>query len=163
MKGFISWVVSLIFCAGIFWAPVPSFAEPGKGISEKQAAAEAAVEDELGLTPEQKDKLKALREDARAKQAGLADDLRNAKSALQKELDSPSPDRKRADNLVASVNKLQSQILAARVDQVFAMRAILTPEQYQKLVQIREERRKEMKARLQKNQKLPAPSPKGKK
>jgi Spy/CpxP family protein refolding chaperone len=110
------------------------------------------------LTQEQKDKLKTMREQLRSKQMAISNDLRTAKNALQKELDSANPDRKKADNLVATVNKLQSQMLALRVDQVFSMRAILTPEQYQNLLQLREKRREEMKVKVQKGKAAQPPA-----
>jgi len=148
MDRFIRSGIALIFAAGVLSAPAPLFAAADKSKADERAAA-VAVENELGLTPEQKDKLKALREELRSKQDTLRNDLRVAKVALQKELESANPDRKKSDNLVASIDKLQTQMLVSRVDQIFSMRAILTPEQYQKLVQQREKRRQEMKVKVQ--------------
>jgi len=140
--------IAIIFAAGVLSAPTPLFAATDKSKTDEQTAA-TAVENELGLTQEQKDKLKNLRDDLRAKQNTYSDDLRVAKTSLQQELESANPDRKKADNLVVSINKIQTQMLALRVDQVFAMRTILTPEQYQKLLQQREKRRQEMKVKVQ--------------
>jgi Spy/CpxP family protein refolding chaperone len=140
--------IAVIFAVGVLSAPVTLFAATDKSKADEQTAA-TAVENELGLTQEQKDKLKDLRETMRAKQNTYSDDLRAAKASLQQELESANPDRKKADNLVASINKLQTQMLAMRVDQVFSMRAILTPEQYQKLLQQREKRRQDMKVKVQ--------------
>ena len=140
--------IAAIFAAGVLSAPAPLLAAADKSKADEQAAA-IAVENELGLSPEQKDKLKALRDDMRSKQNNLRNDLRVAKLALQQELESINPDRKKADNLVESINKLQTQMLALRVDQVFSMHAILTPEQYEKLVQQREKRKQDMKVKVQ--------------
>jgi Spy/CpxP family protein refolding chaperone len=148
--------IVLIFVAGMLLAPASFSMAADKSKADEEMAA-ASVENELSLTQEQKDKLKSMREQLRSKQTAISNDLRSAKSALQKELDSPNPDRKKADNLVATVNKLQSQMLALRVDQVFSMRAIMTPEQYQKLLQLREKRREEMKAKVQKGKGTPPP------
>jgi Spy/CpxP family protein refolding chaperone len=140
--------VALIFAMGVLLAPSARCLAADKSKADEEAAAEK-VEKELALSPEQKDKLKALREDLRAKQVAITNDLRAAKGSLQKELESPTPDRKRADSLVADINKLQSQMLSLRVEQVFSMRAILTPEQYQTLLKAREKRRQDMKTRVQ--------------
>jgi Spy/CpxP family protein refolding chaperone len=148
MNRFIRSGVAVFFAAGVLSAPAPLLAAADKSKADEQAAA-MAVENELVLTQEQKDKLKSLRDDMRSKQNATSNDLRVAKVAIQQELESANPDRKKADNLVASINKLQTQMLALRVDQVFSMRAILTPEQYQKLLQEREKRRQDMKVKVQ--------------
>jgi Spy/CpxP family protein refolding chaperone len=145
--------IMTMLIAGMLLAPASLSLAAEKSKGDEEAAA-ASVENELSLTQEQRDKLKALREELRSKQVTISNDLRVAKSALQKELDSANTDRRKADNLVATVNKLQSQMLALRVDQVFSMRAIMTPEQYGKLLQMREERRQEMKAKVQKGKVL---------
>jgi Spy/CpxP family protein refolding chaperone len=148
MERVIRSLIGVVFAAGVLFAPATLLAATDKTKADDQAAA-VAVENELSLTQEQKDKLKSLRDNLNTKQNTLREDLRVAKVALQKELDSANPDRKKADNLVAAINKSQTQMLALRVDQVFSMRAILTPEQYGKLIQQREKRRQEMKVKVQ--------------
>jgi Spy/CpxP family protein refolding chaperone len=141
--------IILMLIAGTLLIPASLSMAAEKSKADDEAAA-SSVENELSLTQDQRDKLKDLREKLRSKQAEVSNDLRINKGALQKELDSANPDRKKADNLVAAVNKSQSQMLILHVDQVFSMRAILMPEQYQKLLQMRDKRREEMKARVQK-------------
>jgi Spy/CpxP family protein refolding chaperone len=154
-----------ILCTGFLLASLSVCAAASSTKSDEEKAF-AALESELSLTQEQKDKLKAMREELRAKNITISADLRAAKNSLQKELDSPDPDRKKADNLVATINKLQAQTLASRVDHVFAMRAILAPEQYQKLLQARDKRRQQMKAKVQQGKAAQPPAkskPAGKK
>jgi Spy/CpxP family protein refolding chaperone len=160
MRGVMRIGLSVMFVVGILMTAHTALAASNKNDSANMAV---AVENELGLTPEQQTKLQNLRTEFSAKQVKLQDDLRIAKASLQKELDSANPDRKKSDTLVASVNKLQAQVLSVRVDHVFAMRAILTPEQYQKLVQLREQKRQERKAKASAPVEKAKPAGKGKK
>ncbi len=143
MKDVVRFGKMVLLSAVLMVGMSPAFA------AEKAAvpAAPAVVENELGLTPEQQAKIKTLREDFRTRQDAMVNDLKMARAALQHELDSVSPSRKKADELALTVTKEQTQLLTSRIDHVFALRAVLTPEQYQKLIQIRDKHKDEVKAK----------------
>jgi len=107
---------------------------------DKILAEEQKIEKALGVTPEQRQKMKELRQASQAKQKALADELKAKKSALREELEGPKPNRSKISGLVADVKALQGKMLDDRVEQIFQMREILTPEQYKKLKELRAER-----------------------
>jgi len=139
----IFWMAAL--CLSFMIMPLVARAEQGKapvaapaaGMDEKMAAEEQKTEAELGLNPEQRQKMQALRQESQAKQKALMDELRSKRASLKDELESDNPNRGKVDGLVADVKALQGKMLDNRIDQVFKMRATLTPEQYQKLKELR--------------------------
>lgn len=133
--------VYLILCiaaGGLLFASAPACAEEKGGWASPEAKAKmeqaiAEGEKAAGISQEQRAKIKALREEFRSQQKALWDKIKAKREALRKELDSPSPDRGRAEAIAKDMNALQGQAAMNRIDEVFKVRAILTPEQYQKL------------------------------
>ena len=98
----------------------------GKGLWQEE-------EKSLGLNPDQQAKMKALREGFRAKQQALREQIKAKYEALRLELDSNTPDRAKAESILKEINSLQAQMGGNRIDEIFQVRGILTPEQFQKL------------------------------
>ncbi len=88
---------------------------------------------ELGLTPEQSAKMKALREENRSAMEGVRAQLKAKDAALRQELDAAKPDRAKAESIVKEISALEEKVGLARVDQALKVREILTPEQAKKL------------------------------
>ena len=97
----------------------------------------------LGLTPDQKTKMQALRESFTPAQKTMREDLKSKQTALREMLDSAAPDRAKADDLAREINLLQNKMMISHIDHIFKVRAILTPEQYKKLEQERKSHHKE--------------------
>ena len=106
-------------------------------------------EKSLGLNEEQRAKMKTVREEAKAKGEALRNQLKAKHEALGQELDAQKPDRAKAEAIVKELGALEQQMGLDRVDMIFQIRAILTPEQYQKLQALHEKRRAEMKQQQQ--------------
>jgi len=115
---------------------------------QRMEAQMAEGEKAAGVTQEQHDKMKALREEFRAKQKVLMDQIKTKREALRKELDSPTPDRAKANTLAKEINDLQGQAATNRIDEVFKLRTILTPEQFQKLQEFHEKNMEKMKDKM---------------
>ena len=111
-------------------APEGDNPEGGKGY--KHGEGQEFMKD-LNLTPEQKVQLKAQRE-AR-KEAGKAarEQLKAKMQELHKAISEPGTKRTDVNGLVGEVNALKGQMFAQRIDGVFAMKGILTPEQFAKM------------------------------
>lgn len=126
---------------------------PGpKGGQEQMKHEQARWQEEensLGLSEEQRAKMKTVREEAKAKGEALRSQLKVKHEALGQELDAQKPDRAKAEAIVKELGALEQQMGLDRVDMIFQIRAILTPEQYQKLQALHEKRRAEMKQQQQ--------------
>jgi Spy/CpxP family protein refolding chaperone len=117
----------------------------GEGQMKHQKAGGQEEEKSLGLTDEQRTKMKTLREASKVQQEALRAEIKAKHEALRQELDAANPDRGKAESIVKELSALEQKMGLDRVDMVFQVRAILTPEQYQKLQALHEKRRAEMK------------------
>lgn len=96
------------------------------------------MDDKLGLTADQRTKMKTLRDEMRAKQESLREQVKEKRGALRQELDSTNPDRNKANALVNEITSIETQLAQNHVDQVFKVREILTPEQFQRMREFHE-------------------------
>lgn len=116
-------------------------------VIEKKTTLESVksgLEDGLGLTPEQRERIRAIREDFRARQAAIKNALNAKYEALRQELDGDSPARAKANPIVAEIKALQGQLTDNRVDVVFKLREIYTARQIRKIKQRSQEQGKAM-------------------
>jgi len=88
---------------------------------------------ELGLSQEQKDKLKARREADKEQDKALREQLRTKMKTLHDEIAKPETDRAAVDQEVAEINEIKGQLFSRRIDGLFRMKEVLTPEQFTKL------------------------------
>jgi Spy/CpxP family protein refolding chaperone len=100
----------------------------------------ARMRQELGLSEDQAAQLRKLRLDERKAGIRRRADTQLARIALREALDAPSVDEKAVQARVKELSDLQAAGLRARVDGELALRKLLTPEQRQKLMQLRTER-----------------------
>lgn len=89
--------------------------------------------EEIELTPQQKEALDKDRKEFTAKSKDLKDKMQAARASLKEELNKPTLDKGRVDNLIAELKNLAGQQIQYRVDKVMAMKQILTPEQFSKM------------------------------
>ena len=104
-----------------------------------------AILDKLDLTQEQKDQLKQTRETQKQQKEGLKEDLESARKTLHEELKKYDSDRSVVKSTVARINVLQAQLLEQKTDSFLAMKGVLTPQQFQKMQEIMDEKRQKMK------------------
>ncbi|MCE3234672.1 MAG: Heavy-metal resistance [Vampirovibrio sp.] len=88
---------------------------------------------ELGLNPEQAQKMKAIKEQGRGQGRALNQQLHAKRQALMQYLQSPGANEAQARSMNNDINNLQKQISELRLKSWFAMRKVMTPEQLQKL------------------------------
>lgn len=106
----------------------------GKRRAEFRRLAEA-----LNLTPEQKQQLRALRAADRQRNEQLFTTFRSKRQELRQLLAANDP---AADNVKAELQAMRPQIKAAREQARADMRSVLTPEQLDRLDQLRAQHRK---------------------
>lgn len=98
--------------------------------------------EELGLTDQQMKDLRELQYNFRKTGIGLRADLKEARLELRHQMMQESPDKREIAKLVDQVAQAQKEVLKHEVDRKLAMKEILTPEQYEKFMQGRGERRR---------------------
>ena len=146
------WMVVLIVTGLMVAGPVAyaepqeesSFGDPGMhdaGPSEMDAKGEPRWHRRnpeeffrgLDLSPEQKEKLKAQREGKKESIREIQKQMKTKMQALHEAISKPDSKRADVDGLLNEVNTLKGQMLAEMIDGVFAMKEVLTPEQFAKM------------------------------
>jgi Spy/CpxP family protein refolding chaperone len=95
---------------------------------------------ELNLTPEQTEKLKAQREAKQASHKAMREQMKVKMQALHEAIAKPGATRASVDGLVGEVNALKGQMFSQKIDGLFAMKEILTSEQFAKMQEKHKER-----------------------
>ncbi|MBI4753335.1 periplasmic heavy metal sensor [Candidatus Desantisbacteria bacterium] len=86
----------------------------------------------LNLTAEQKVKIKQNRREQQGKIEDLMDALQEKQAALRDKLSDPNVSREGVAPIATEVKSLQAKLIDCRIDGIFAVKEILTPEQYAK-------------------------------
>lgn len=106
---------------------------PGRKLEGKHRD---AVFQKLNLTDNQKAALDANRKDRGEKMRQLRDEMREKQMKLREELDDPTVSRRAIEPLVTEIKALQAQLIDLRVSAIFAVREVLTVEQFAKFQEI---------------------------
>lgn len=104
-----------------------------------------AIFKELNLTDEQKAALDANRREQGEKMAQLREEMREKQMKLREELDDPRISREAIEPLAAEVKALQARLIDLRLNAIFAVREVLTVEQFAKFQEISQKHHKKMK------------------
>ncbi|MFH0918511.1 MAG: periplasmic heavy metal sensor [Candidatus Omnitrophota bacterium] len=116
------------------------------------ARAKEGIYKELNLTPEQKQKLEENRKAHREKATQLRTEMMEKEKQLQQALKDPAVIRANVEPLINEIKVLQGQLIDQRVNGIFVVKEILTPEQVVQLHQLMEKRKAEGKGRFQERQ-----------
>ncbi|WJI26705.1 Spy/CpxP family protein refolding chaperone [Thermosynechococcus sp. B1] len=113
----------------------PSVADPGYG-----GPRWGANLDNLNLTPEQRQRLKAVRQQYQGQMEQTRNQLRTAREELRQMMSgNASEDQIRSKH--QQVRQLENQLASLRFESMLAMRGILTPQQRQALATQMQQRR----------------------
>lgn len=113
---------------------------PGAGGREARRPGPEEIKAELGLSDVQHAQLKQFRLQERKATIRRRADLQIARLELRELLDAANLDEKAVAVKVKEISELQSTALKARVDGRIALRKVLTPEQFDKLQDLRRRR-----------------------
>ena len=108
---------------------------------------------ELNLTPEQEKKLEENRKAQGEAMKALFTASKEKEKKLQENLKNPAVTRAAVEPLVKEIKDLQGQLIERRIAGIFAVKEILTPEQFTKFQQMTEKRHETLKGRFQNWQK----------
>lgn len=137
MENKLTKIVAVLAAIGLMAVGPVAYAEsmgdnPEGGKCYKHGDGEAFFK-ELNLTPEQKAKLKAQREAKKENNKVTREELKAKMQALHETIAKPGTTRADVNGLVSEVTALKGQMFAQRIDGVFAMKEVLTPEQFAKM------------------------------
>jgi len=113
---------------------------PGQGVANgpgQQQGHRSGMMEQLGLSAEQKQKVKALMLEGKTQSQTLSQQVQTKRQALMQYLKSSNASESKARAMNAEINDLQKQLSDLRLKTWFGMRSILTPEQLQKLSQMK--------------------------
>jgi Spy/CpxP family protein refolding chaperone len=88
---------------------------------------------ELGLTPEQKEKIKSMVFEGRKEQIRLQSDLKIGNLQLRELMTQDRPDKFKIDKMIDDIGAIRTRMQKARVERMLSLRDILTKEQIQSL------------------------------
>lgn len=91
---------------------------------------------ELKLTPEQQKKLEENRKAQREEITKLRMAIKEKQQKLQEELKNPVVTKAAVEPIVNEIKSLQAQLIDHRISGIFAVKEILTPEQFAKFQQM---------------------------
>ena len=108
-----------------------------------------AIMQKLNLTDEQQTQIRKLHVDFQKKQIQNEAKIRLARLDLMQMMQADKPDRSAIEKTIRDISALQTDTKLARVDQIFAIKNVLTPEQQKMAKQLLMERRSGMRGRMQ--------------
>lgn len=88
---------------------------------------------DLDLTGEQRDKIKAHREESKTKMQGIREAMKAKRLELKAEFDKTTPDDAKVAAIVSELKKLSGQMIEMRVESIRSLKEILTPEQFKSM------------------------------
>lgn len=138
-------LLSFLPAAGLLAAEnIDAEQQPAK--AEKHFEAMAA---RLSLTAEQQEQIKNLRQNQRRQMKELLRELQAKRQQIKDELNNPDATRESIAPLAAEIKTLFTKMVDQRIDSVFAVKGLLTPEQFNKLQQFRQNREGDRKSHRQ--------------
>jgi len=93
---------------------------------------------QLGLTAPQREKIEAIQDAERRGAIEIRKDLELAQLDMHRLMKADSPDRRAIDVQIDRVAELRTRLHKARVNAMLDVRGVLTPQQREKLEQLRE-------------------------
>ncbi len=98
------------------------------------------VQEEIGLTSEQAEKISQIMADHIKSTASLRADMIARRFELRAELGKDKPDMKKVEKLAGEIGNLQAKMITERIRAEIAVRGLLTDEQKAKLEELRASR-----------------------
>ena len=122
-----------------------------------------SVTAELGLTPDQSTEIEKVFVRSRSKLIDLKADLEKKQLDLQVAMEDKTADRGAVEKKIESVENARAALQKTRALMILDMKQILKPAQWERLVQMHQERRERMqdRRRMFREEGIPPPPPQG--
>jgi Spy/CpxP family protein refolding chaperone len=152
---------TLLVAAVAALAVVP--AAGAAGMAEGKWWKNPSVVAELELTPEQSTEIEKVFVGSRSKLIDLKADLEKKQLDLQVAMEDKTADRAAVEKKIESVENARAALQKTRALMILDMKQILKPAQWERLVQMHQERRERMhdRRRMFREEGAPPPSPQG--
>jgi Spy/CpxP family protein refolding chaperone len=139
----------IIGLAVVFLAASAAYAQTESKYQERGDWQKGRIFKELNLTQDQQKKLEGNRAAQRGEMTNLRAAMKEKQAKLREELKNPSVTKASVEPLVSELKSLQGQSLDHRINGIFEVKEILTPEQFAKFQQMTEKRQENKKGRFQ--------------
>ncbi|HEU4477896.1 MAG TPA: Spy/CpxP family protein refolding chaperone, partial [Pyrinomonadaceae bacterium] len=141
MKTFSRTILSLLFAASL-WTATPANLQAQQTPAEAQQVSPGGdpIRD-LNLSPEQRERIRAIREETRGERAAINQRLRETNWALEEVLDSDNPSEAVVEKHLRDVAEAQAASLRMRIATEMKVRRVLTPDQLTTLRTLRQNAR----------------------
>lgn len=113
-----------------------SWADEAKGESNgKHGNGEMKEEfyKDLNATPEQRDQLKAHRQENTDKMKAVREQMKAKHAELRAEIGKPTVDMTKVESIKSALKDLNARMIDRKVESILSLKKILTPEQFQKM------------------------------
>lgn len=149
--------VIVVGLAAIFFITSAAYAQPMQESQEKQEKQEKRegrgekkdqLFKELNLTPEQRQQLEENRKAQREEMLSTRKAMEKSHAKLQEAMKDPAVTKSTVEPIVNEMKALQAKMIDGRIDGIFAVKQILTPEQFAKFQQIMEKKKEDGKERF---------------
>jgi Spy/CpxP family protein refolding chaperone len=120
-----------LLAGSLAMSPVALSAQPSDSAKAKHMEKMFA---DLNLTQDQKTKLKALHEQQKDQHKQVFDQMKALREKTKAELLKPQPSKQVLDGYAAQFGDLHKQLAQKRTEHLLQVKAILTPEQFTKLL-----------------------------
>jgi nickel and cobalt resistance protein CnrR len=94
------------------------------------------IHNQLSLTPAEQNALEPIEARFAERKGRLMSEIRNANKELAESIKHDQADSPRVSAAVERIHRAQGKLQEATLEHVFEMRGVLTPEQYQKLLNL---------------------------
>ena len=142
MKNLLKYLIVTVCVISLFAVQNYSYAFPGgeEGQwSKKWEEKIAEIHKQLGITPQQQERLKAHREQFRSQTKALFQQIKGKKDEISQELQKSNFDINKVRQIHTELKSLQGQMEDNRLEGILEVRKILTPEQFTKFMQMKKE------------------------
>jgi Spy/CpxP family protein refolding chaperone len=106
------------------------------------------VMDELKLTPDQEEKLQAMRESSKRELFSMRNDLKTTVWDIQDEFKKDTVDKAKINSLTDKMADIEKKLIKTRTEHMFKVKEILTPEQFKKLINLLEKHKGKMQKKI---------------
>ncbi|MDD5120903.1 MAG: Spy/CpxP family protein refolding chaperone [Candidatus Omnitrophica bacterium] len=138
----------IIGLAVIFLLANTAYAKAEGEFHQRGEGQKESIFKELNLTLEQKKKLEENRSAQRTELKKIHAAIKEKQAKIQEALKAPRVSRNAIEPLVNDIKSLQGRLIDCRINGIFAVKEILTPEQLAKFQQIADNRKENRRNRL---------------
>lgn len=138
---FVGVILSFLFVSANGYVYGQDESTEGQRNKEKWEKAVSEIHKQLGLTPQQEEQLKEHRSTHRSQMKALRQQIKSKREQIKEELQRVDFDSNKVKQIHNELKSLKSQSEDYRLDGILEVRTILTPEQFNKFMELKKNRK----------------------